>query len=169
MNKDFVFEVSPIGKLAKADIEITQLRKELAEKEAEICKLREGMLMIGDCDCGLTNSTNSKHAKTCSFKLAHEALSTPSSTGYLEQWEKKNYRVSKPDWYKNPTTEQWFECPDDAQILEDLSELNVGHVIELDVCWNGTQKFLVVKIPDAENDDANFELVEGTTLYARKD
>lgn len=71
----------------------------------------------------------------------------------------------RPDWYQNPTSEQWFESPDDAQILEDLDSITVGDVIELDVCWNGTQMFRVTKLADETSDDVEFELIESSKKF----
>lgn len=71
----------------------------------------------------------------------------------------------RPDWYQNPTSEQWFESPDDAQILEDLDSITVGDVIELDVCWNGTQMFRVTKLADETSDDVEFELIESSNKF----
>ena len=86
----------------------------------------------------------------------------------LRAWkaEIEKQEPARPDWYQNPTSEQWFECPDDAQILEDIGPVKVGDVIELDVCWNGKQKFRVAKIADEQSDDVEFELIDGTQLYA---
>lgn len=86
----------------------------------------------------------------------------------LRAWraEIEKQEPARPDWYQNPTSEQWFECPDDAQILEDIGPVKVGDVIELDVCWNGKQKFRVAKISDEQSDDVEFDLVEGTKLFA---
>lgn len=61
-----------------------QLRKDLAEREAECLKLQKTLLMVksdpyfSDLDAESQYSTE-------------QALSTPPSTSYLEQWEKEKY------------------------------------------------------------------------------
>lgn len=82
----------------------------------------------------------------------------------LEKQEPK-----RPGWYQNPTDERWFECPDDAEILDSVffdEAPKVGDEFELDVCWNGKQKFRVTKIEDAMSDDVEVEFISGSVLYS---
>lgn len=63
--------------------EVSRLHSELAEREAEIVKLRAA----ADTHCKAMED----HGYT---NLAlRKALSTPPSTNYLEQWEKNRYQV----------------------------------------------------------------------------
>jgi hypothetical protein len=67
--------------------EITQLRKDLAEKEAECLKLRGVLKTVRDNApepyCAITRAVDTQ---------VREALSTPPSSIYLEQWEKERYQ-----------------------------------------------------------------------------
>ena len=96
-------------------------------------------------------------------KLWKERDAALARLAELEKQEPK-----RPGWYQNPTDECWFECPDDAEILDSVfydEAPKVGDEFELDVCWNGKQKFRVTKIEDAESDDVEVEFVNGTQLF----
>lgn len=64
-----------------ASYEITKLRKDLAEREAEILKLRVALDEVKLRAVSLADAQ----------VVALEALSTPPSTSYLEQWERERY------------------------------------------------------------------------------
>ena len=68
--------------LAEREAELVKLRAELAEREAENLHLR-GVLVSTD--------EYLKFYSHPASKLVAEALSTPPSTSYLEQWEKSKY------------------------------------------------------------------------------
>lgn len=63
--------------------EITQLRADLAEREAECLQLRETLAY--------------HQGQTRPIQATVDALSTPQSSSYLEQWEKSRY--GEPVWY----------------------------------------------------------------------
>jgi hypothetical protein len=75
---------------------ITGLKNDLAEREAEIAKLRNWWEQIAD--------VYSNEPKGLAYVAAQEALSTPPSTSYLEQWEKEKY--GEPVAYINVTDRQ---------------------------------------------------------------
>jgi hypothetical protein len=71
--------------LERIEIDTKQLRKDLAEREAEIAKLRD---YLHELACLGNGDIYGNSIGNC---LAREALSTPPSTSYLEQWEKEKY------------------------------------------------------------------------------
>jgi len=91
-----------------------QLRKDLAEREAEIAKLRDGLL----CEKALIDTPIARRKLNIEadneFLLCiREALSTPPSTSYLEQYIKEKYGEpvghvdygDRVEWYKRPAPE----------------------------------------------------------------
>jgi hypothetical protein len=70
----------------EANNQIELLHNKLAEREAEIAKLREVLETVEantpDPYCAITRAVDAQVRK---------ALSTPQSSSYLEQWEKEKY------------------------------------------------------------------------------
>lgn len=53
----------------------------------------------------------------------------------------------RPDLYQNPTTEEWFDHPQDMSLLEEMYDnLKVGFEYEINVCWTGKQTFRVTSV-----------------------
>jgi hypothetical protein len=65
---------------------IAELRADLAEREAECLKLRKASQNLLDAYLRGSAATEVK-----AEKAMKEALSTPQSSSYLEQWEKDHY------------------------------------------------------------------------------
>jgi hypothetical protein len=72
--------------------------------------------------------------------------------------------IARPDFYQNPTTEDWFEHPADENLLEEFDPMKVGDIYELDVSWSGKQKFRVIEL-DTDGQVKDAEFVSGTILY----
>jgi DNA repair exonuclease SbcCD ATPase subunit len=97
------------------DEEQTKLRADLAEREAEIAKIREALEVLW-----AGSDQNEWDGKAIEF--FKEALSTPS-TSYLEQWEKERYGEPRSYLYKINTTiggEAWTHDPRSRECLEAL-------------------------------------------------
>jgi hypothetical protein len=91
--------------------ELEKLRADLAEREAEIAKLREALatvvrhdeyVMFQRCpDCDYKCSGTCKDMPHSDYgKIAMKALSTPQPSSYLEQWEKEKYGEPRSYLYK---------------------------------------------------------------------
>ena len=74
-----------LATLERISIDCNQLRTDLAEREAECLKLRESVNAI------LNGNPKKSHPQI--MRDAREALSTPPSTSYLEQWVADNFEV----------------------------------------------------------------------------
>lgn len=75
----------------EANNQIELLHRKIAEREAECLKLREALFASDELLRNLENSGN--FYGLCVMEANQEALSTPPSTSYLEQWEKNRYQV----------------------------------------------------------------------------
>lgn len=96
---------------------------------------------------------------------------TPSESQAANTQEKGMEAVEgmhpvSPDYYQNPTTEEWWEHPADESLLDEMIQisgpLKVGDEYELDVSWSGKQKFRVTSV---EGDDVEVEHIGGDQLY----
>jgi hypothetical protein len=72
------------------------LLTDLAEREAEIAKLRNALDVIGDINKEIRISSGIT-------KIVRDAITNPPSTSYLEQWEKEKY--GEPVAYEVTTTD----------------------------------------------------------------
>lgn len=71
--------------------EISRLHSVLAEREAEIAKIREALEEFPTSFHILPKNESCKCSQCNALRIKQEALSTPPSTSYLEQWEKEKY------------------------------------------------------------------------------
>ncbi len=122
--------------------EITKLRADLAEREAEIAKLRE---YLHELACLGNGDIYGNSIGNC---LAIEALATPQSTSYLEQWEKDCYGepviIEEPEYHCEA-----MGCGlEDRNITDRYEAMRHG--------WDCAIERMFEQIPDG-------------TLYARKD
>jgi len=98
----------PASDLLSLMTRIEQLQHDLAEREAGIARLRgylHKLACLGNGDI---------YGNSVGNCLAQEALSTPPSTSYLEQWEKDRYQVvAKVD---KDDDNQWADILDDVSV-----------------------------------------------------
>lgn len=63
--------------------------------------------------------------------------------------------------------DQWFDCPDDAEILSELDVEHVGQEFELLAGWRSERAtFRVTKEPDAQSDDFEVECISHPKMIA---
>jgi len=87
--------------------ETKKLRKDLAEREAENLKLKDAMKTINhSMSQALITGNDRMREIQLSQVVSHEALSTPQSTSYLEQWEKSKY--GEPILYMLPKGDRGY-------------------------------------------------------------
>jgi len=84
-----------VAKIAnEAEKEVIQLRDVLAERDAEIVVLK------GTLDMWLLSTIKDRGDYAAERSFTREALSTPPSTSYLEQWERERYGDPRSYLYK---------------------------------------------------------------------
>jgi hypothetical protein len=78
---------------------LAELRKDLAEREAETVKLRNVLFASDELLRSLENSGG--FYGLCVMEANQAVLSTPPSTSYLEQWEHERYGEPVGHFFKN--------------------------------------------------------------------
>lgn len=78
--------------------------------------------------------------------------------------QQPNVEAVEPDYYMNPTTEEWYQHPADESLLDEMDALKVGDEYELDVSWSGKRTFKVTEL-NSDGSVEDVEFVRGTKLF----
>lgn len=84
----------------------------------------------------------------------------------MDKAEKNQVKPVTPDFFQLENgSEYWFECPDDAAIIGDLTDVEIGTEYDVFASHTYRQTYRVTKLPDEKDDDTEVELVSSQRTY----